>query len=171
MIDPHHRVPHSSRTAHLTAVFCGCLLTTQPESRMEPLVPDSIAQIADIAVRLEAAFNASDAVALASLYSDTATLMPPNEPKVSGRAGIQAWFERALQRLGRVSIDPVELSVAGDQAFQVGTFTSAPRTEATSSATQDGPPAQAGKYVLVLKQRAGHWKIEYDIWSLDRPAG
>jgi ketosteroid isomerase-like protein len=31
----------------------------------------------DIAARLEAAFNASDAVALASLYSDTAILMPP----------------------------------------------------------------------------------------------
>jgi ketosteroid isomerase-like protein len=49
----------------------------------------------EIAGRLEAAFNAKDAAALASLYSETATFMPPN---------------------GTVRIVP--------EAFQVGTFTS-----------------------------------------------
>jgi ketosteroid isomerase-like protein len=136
---------------------------------MEPFVSGSVAQIADVAVRLEAAFNASDAVALASLYSDTAILMPPNEPMVSGRAGILAWFEKALQRLGSVSIVPIESTAVGDQAFQVGTFTSSAQTEATSSSTQDRPPALTGKYVLLLKHSAGHWKIQYDIWSLDQP--
>jgi hypothetical protein len=26
------------------------------------------------------------------------------------------------------------------------------------------------KYVLVLKNYGGEWKIEYDIWSLDQPS-
>ena len=119
----------------------------------------------DIAARLEAAFNASDAVALASLYSDTAILMPPNEPMVGGRTGIQAWFERALVRLRSVRIVAVESTVAGDQAFQVGTFTTA-----ASSAGEEKSPL-AGKYVLVLRNHGGQWKIQYDIWSLDQPIG
>jgi len=117
--------------------------------------------VEDIAARLEAAFNASNAVALASLYSDTAVLMPPNEPMVRGRTEIQAWFERALVRLRSVRIVPIESTVTADQAFQAGTFT----TAVSSSGKDDSLPA---KYVLVLKKHGGEWKIEYDIWSLDQ---
>jgi ketosteroid isomerase-like protein len=35
--------------------------------------------IDQVAVQLASAFNARDAVKLASLYTETATLMPPNE--------------------------------------------------------------------------------------------
>jgi ketosteroid isomerase-like protein len=136
---------------------------------MDTLVSGSVAEIADIAVRLEAAFNASDAVALASLYSDIAVLMPPHEPMVSGRARIQAWFEQVLPRIGGVSIVPLESTAVGDQGFQVGTFTSRTQTDASSPSTTDSPPAQAGKYVLLLKRIAGQWKIHYDIWNLDQP--
>jgi hypothetical protein len=69
-------------------------MTGSRKNSVEQFVRGSAAQIADIAVRLEAAFNANDAVALASL-----------------------------------------------------------------------------KYVLLLKHSAGHWKIQYDIWSLDQPSG
>lgn len=117
----------------------------------------------DIAARLEAAFNARDAAALASLYSETAILMPPNEPIVSGRTAIQAWFERALLRLRSVRIVPIESTAESDQAFQVGTFT----TAVTSSGREDAP--LPGKYLLVLRKHAGEWKIQYDIWSLDQP--
>ena len=116
----------------------------------------------EIAARLEAAFNASDAVALASLYSDTAILMPPNEPMVCGRTEIQAWFERALLRLRSVRIVPIESTVTAEQAFQAGTFTTA-----VSSPGEDDSPLP-GKYVLFLKNHGGEWKIEYDIWSLDQ---
>jgi len=118
----------------------------------------------DVAARLEAAFNASDAMALASLYSDTAILMPPNEPMVRGRTDIQAWFERALLRLRSVRIVPIESTVEADQAFQVGTFTT------TVSSSGKDVSALPGKYVLVLKDHGGQWRIEYDIWSLDQPS-
>jgi ketosteroid isomerase-like protein len=122
-------------------------------------------EVHDIAARLEAAFNASDAVALASLYSDAAILMPPNEPMVRGRTEIQAWFERALIRLRSVRIVPTESTAEGDHAFQVGTFTTT-----VPSSGEEGIPL-AGKYVLVLKNLGGQWKIQYDIWSLDQPTG
>ena len=127
--------------------------------------------IDNIAVRLETAFNASDAAALASLYSETAILMPPNEPVVSGRRAIQAWFEQALPRVGQVGIVPIQAIVAGDHAFQVGTFTTSSKAGGMSS-TADVPGAiRTGKYVILLTSSGGHWTIQYDIWSLDQPPG
>jgi ketosteroid isomerase-like protein len=134
------------------------------------LTAGSVMDVGDIAARLQAAFNAGDAAALASLYSETAVLMPPNEPMVRGRAGIQGWFEQALPRVGSVSITPIESTSVGDQAFQAGAFTSRSPAGAGSS-IPDPSPARAGKYVLLLRRSAGHWKIECDIWSLDQPIG
>ena len=138
---------------------------------MDALTAGSVKDVADMAVRLEAAFNAGDAAALASLYADSAILMPPNEPLVRGRAGIHAWFEQALPRVGTVSITLIESTAVGDHAFQVGTFTSSSPAGAGSSPKQEWPSTRAGKYVLLLRRSAGHWKIECDIWSLDQPIG
>lgn len=136
---------------------------------MEDVVPGRTARIEDIAPRMEAAFNAGDAKALALLYGDTAILMPPNEPMVRGRAEIQAWFERALSRLRCVRIIVTESLREGDQAFQAGTFTSG-ATDASSSPAGVSGATVAGKYVLLLARQAGDWKIQYDIWNLDQPA-
>jgi len=119
---------------------------------------------------MEAAFNAGDAAALASLYGDSAILMPPNEPMVRGRAEIQAWFERAFSRLRCVRIIVTESLREGDQAFQAGTFTSSATDASSSPAGAPGATA-AGKYVLLLARQAGDWKIQYDIWNLDQPTG
>jgi ketosteroid isomerase-like protein len=128
------------------------------------------ARIEDIAPRMEAAFNAGDAAALAALYANTAILMPPNEPTVRGRADIQGWFEQALTRLRHIRIIVTESLTEGDHAFQAGTFTSSP--DAASSSSAGGPGATvAGKYMLRLKKYTGGWKIQYDIWNLDQPAG
>ena len=137
---------------------------------MEDVVPGRTARIEDIATLMEAAFNAHDAAALASLYADTAILMPPSEPAVSGRAEIQAWFERALARLRSIRIIMTETLREGDHAFQAGTFMSSAADASSSSAGEPGA-AVAGKYVLLLTEHAGDWKIQYDIWNLDQPAG
>jgi ketosteroid isomerase-like protein len=121
----------------------------------------------EIAIRLEAAFNAGDAAALASLYSETAILMPPNEPMVSGRVDIQAWFERTLSQPRIVRVIAIESKIDGDQAFQIGTFTSAVTTDAASSTPQGESSPNKAKYVLILRNLDGDWKIQYDIWNLD----
>jgi len=81
---------------------------------------------------------------------------------VSGRANIQAWFERALLRLRSVRIIPIESTAEADHAFQAGTFTTA------ASSSGEGEDVLAAKYVLILKNDGGQWKIQYDIWSLDQ---
>jgi len=137
---------------------------------MTPLGPSRASSI-DIAARLEAAFNAGDAAALAALYSDTATLMPPNEPMVSGKRDIRQWFDRALRRLERVRIVPNESRSVGSLAYQVGTLTSTSKPVSASQAEIHGA-SHKGKYILILlKNGADDWLITYDIWSLDEPIG
>src|SRR5215831_19020474 len=102
--------------------------------------------IENIAVQLEAAFNAKDASALAAMYAEDATLMPPNQAAVSGRAAIRGWFKAVLPRVGTVRIVPAKTSVFERNAFQVGAFS-------TSTGDQSTPP-NTFKYVLLLT-RAG----------------
>ena len=118
--------------------------------------------IDQVAVELASAFNATDAVKLASLYTETATLMPPHEGVVKGRMAIQAWFQAALVRMGEIQIFPMASSILGGEAFQVGTFKITPR---------DGSSPRAFKYVLILNCAEAQWQIAYDIWNSDQPAG
>jgi ketosteroid isomerase-like protein len=116
--------------------------------------------IDQVAVQLASAFNATDAVKLASLYTETATLMPPNEVVVKGRIAIQAWFQAALGRLGEIQIFPIRSSILGGEAFQVGTFMITPK---------GGSSPRAFKYVLILNRVEAQWQIAYDIWNSDQP--
>jgi ketosteroid isomerase-like protein len=116
--------------------------------------------IDQVAVQLASAFNATDAVKLASLYTETATLMPPNEGLIIGRIAIQAWFQAALGRLGEIQILPMRSSILGGKAFQVGSFKITPK---------DGSPPRAFKYMLILDRVEAQWQIAYDIWNSDQP--
>ena len=116
--------------------------------------------IDQVAVQLASAFNAIDAVKLASLYTETATLMPPHEEAVKGRIAIEAWFHAALGRLGQIQIFPERSSILGGEAFQVGKFKITPK---------DGSSQRAFKYVLILNRVEAQWQIAYDIWNSDQP--
>jgi ketosteroid isomerase-like protein len=124
--------------------------------------------IEQVTIQLSAAFNARDAVALASLYTDTATLMPPNEPMVKGNSAILVWFEQALKRLGGIRLVPMESGIFGEHAFQAGTFNVSAQLTTSSSAPNNAEFEQTGKYLLVLKSAGGQWKIHYDIWNVDQ---
>ena len=116
--------------------------------------------IDQVAVELASAFNATDADKLASLYFKTATLMPPHEGAVKGRMAIQAWFQEALGRLGKIEIIPTRSSILGGEAFQVGNFKITPI---------DGSSPRTFKYVLILNRVEAQWQIAYDIWNSDQP--
>ena len=116
----------------------------------------------DIAAKLEAAFNAKDASALAALYAEDATLMPPNQPAVNGRVAIRGWFEATLPRVGTVRIAPARTSVFEREAFQVGNFSA-------TAGGQSGPPNKF-KYVLLFTRSSLGWQIQCDIWNGDQPS-
>ena len=116
--------------------------------------------IDQVAVELASALNATDAVKLASLYTETATLMPPHEGTVKGRMAIQAWFQAALGRLGKIEIIPIKSSILAGEAFQVGNLKITPK---------DGSSPRTFKYVLIFNRVEAQWQIAYDIWNSDQP--
>ena len=64
------------------------------------------AGIKQIAREMEAAFRTKGAAKLASMYTNDAVLMPPNQEMVKGRAAIEAWFREPMRRLASVKIAP-----------------------------------------------------------------
>ena len=111
-----------------------------------------------------AAFNAKDAAKVASFYTDDAALMPPNEPMVSGRKNIQAWFQKAIdQGLTDMRLMPRESATAGTQAFEAGTYS------LTVKGGSGAPMTDKGKYMVVMKRVSNDWKIAHDIFNSDLP--
>jgi ketosteroid isomerase-like protein len=128
--------------------------------------------VEQVTLHLGAAFNGRDPAVLAALYTDDAVLMPPSEPSVHGKTAIRAWFEEALPRLGAIRLSPTGTRTAGALAVQTGTFRIGPPGASSSSAVAHAAASErVGKYILVLTRAGEGWKICWDLWNLDQPAG
>ena len=111
--------------------------------------------------------NASDAAGLASLYTNDAVLMPPNEAAVTGNQAIESWFQTTFDQFTtEFTVASEELEVVGDWAFDWGAYMTALTPRAGGEPTED-----RGKYIVILrKQVDGSWRIAHDIWNSDNPA-
>jgi len=142
------------------------LLTAQaPPAPSAPAASDR-EKITAIEGRIQAAFAAGDADAVAAEYTEDALLMPPDNPSQVGRAAIAAVY-RAYFKDFKCSIktEVQEVEVAGDWAFMRGLFT----TVVTPKA---GGPLQGGhgKYLVIARRGAdGVWRFARDMFSTDSP--
>ncbi len=109
------------------------------------------------------ALNAKDAVAAAYLYTEDATLLPPNEAPVSGRANIEKYWAGAIEGGAfDVSVATTSTGSNGDLGYEIGRF--------RMSITQpDGKiTVEKGKYIELLKRGDdGIWKSIHGIWNSD----
>jgi uncharacterized protein (TIGR02246 family) len=124
-------------------------------------------EVAELVTRLASAFNSRDAAALAALYTEEATLLPPGEALVQGKGAIREWFEKALQRLGRITLTPIESNESIDFGFQVGIFSVSWDLTAAQDRAVELRPQQFGKYLLVFTRTEWGWRIHSDMWNLD----
>jgi uncharacterized protein (TIGR02246 family) len=113
----------------------------------------------------EAAFNRGDTNAVAALYTQDATLMPPDADIISGRTSIaEFWAGARAMGIRSVSLQIHDVQTAGDTAYEIGT------------ATLDIQPAGGAgstarvKYVVVWKRLAAGWHLAVDIWNSMAPA-
>ena len=115
---------------------------------------------------LAAAVKAGDASAVAALYTEGAVLMPPYERPATGKRAIEAWFQANFdQSTAELALLALEVQVAGDRAFERGTYREKLTPKAGGEPTQDD-----GKYMVILqKQAEGSWKLALDIWNSDNP--
>lgn len=109
------------------------------------------------------AYNAGDAVALAALYTEDATVQPASGERFVGRSAIEAFrAEEFMESSARdLTVTTLEVGAAGDLAYEIGTW-------AVALVTVDGEEVEEeGTYVVVLKRTAdGSLKLHIDTWSV-----
>ena len=109
----------------------------------------------------EAAFNRGDLAALTALYTEDATLLPPDSGAITGRHGIEH-FWRTVRDSGvvRVALRTQQVEASGDLAAEVG-------TAELAVASGDGQTSTVRvKYVVAWRRRAGGpWQLGVDIWN------
>jgi ketosteroid isomerase-like protein len=102
--------------------------------------------------------------AMATLYTETAIVMPPNAGAVEGRAAIRGFFE-AYPPLPDFTGMPVEIDGRGDLAYVRGTYS-------FSMPAAGGRPAMSdhGKFLEIRRRQPdGTWMVSVDIFNSDVP--
>ena len=107
------------------------------------------------------AVRKGDGAAIAALYTEDATLLPPDSDMIKGRGGIEAFWKGGLQMgIKEAVLTTVDVSAAGELAYEIGTFALKVLPEGKD------PIEQKGKYVVVWKKAPdGSWKLHVDIWN------
>jgi uncharacterized protein (TIGR02246 family) len=108
------------------------------------------------------AFSRADAGAIAALYTEDATLLPPGSSMMSGKEAIQSFWQGAIgMGLKEAKLDIVKIESSGNLAYEVSRFT-------LSGEQPSGESIRlTGKYVVVWKNEGGVWKLHVDIWNAD----
>ena len=111
-----------------------------------------------------AATARGDAAALAALYTDEGQVLPPGGEPQTGREALKIFWQGALASgMKQAKLETVELTEAGDLAFEIGRF---------RLYGADGKVMESGKDLVVWKRERGVWKIHRDIWNdSPTPAG
>jgi ketosteroid isomerase-like protein len=102
----------------------------------------------------------------ALLYTENASVMPPNVGIAEGRAAIRAWLA-AFPPVSDFTLTPIEIDGRRDLAYVRGTY-------AFKIVGPDGHQVgeDHGKFLEIRrKQPDGKWLISADIYNSDVPAG
>lgn len=140
-------------------VISGC--SGQQDSRK----PATAAELSQMNKDFAKALLAKDAAAASMLYTEDASLLPPNEPVVAGRKNIQQYWQGLIDAgVVDVSVTTIATGSDGDLGYEIGRFHLAIRQ-------MDGKETiENGKYTELLRRSAdGTWKSIYGMWNADPP--
>ncbi len=111
------------------------------------------------------ALTAKDAVAAAIVYDENASILPPNEPIVTGRANIQAYWQGAIDAgIIDAKVETIDAKSNGDLGYEIGTFTM------RFHGAKNDTIVEVGKYTEILERNdEGKWISTYGMWSSNEP--
>ena len=109
------------RTAAIIGVALVSLVTVGGQASGQGGSDPAVKAIADSYVK---ASLAGDAKAIAALYAEDATEMPPNQPSITGRAAIEQFYTKMMagMKMTTFTITHLESRASADVAYDVGTL-------------------------------------------------
>ena len=114
-----------------------------------------------------AMFNDGKVESLLATMTDDAVIMPPNEPKISGKEAIGTWTKSFLApfKNHHLICSLEEVQVADNWAFILGQYRLALTPKAGGELIY-----KMGKFIDILEQQPnGDWKIAREIFNSDKP--
>jgi uncharacterized protein (TIGR02246 family) len=142
-------------------VILGLLVSTACQKKAGFDLGQARQAIAEENTRFTEAVRQGDATAMAALYTEDATLLPPDSNMVTGKSAVETFWQGGLTAgIKDIILTTVSVSGGGNLAYEIGTFVLKIQTEGQE------PVEQKGKYVVVWqKTAAGEWKLHVDIWN------
>jgi uncharacterized protein (TIGR02246 family) len=109
-----------------------------------------------------AAFRSKDAAAMASLWTENARILPPGAEMITGRAGVQAFWQSGFhQGACDVVLESLEIkSLADGVAYEIG-------RNIVRVRTADGSSIDVPRKSLCIFRREsdGVWRADVDIFN------
>ncbi len=105
----------------------------------------------------EKAFSSGDGAAIGALYTETGTILPPDQAAIVGREAIGQFWQGVIDSgVARVELLTDEVDDQDDTAFEVSRFEMYDSEDALIA---------AGKYIVVWKRSGDIWQLHRDIWN------
>jgi ketosteroid isomerase-like protein len=125
----------------------------------------TIAELGQMNRDFAKALTAKDAVAAAIVYDENASILPPNEPIVTGRANIQAYWQGAIDAgIIDATVKTIDAKSIGNSGYEIGTFTM------RFHGAKNDTIVEVGKYTEILElNKEGKWMAIYGMWSSNEP--
>jgi ketosteroid isomerase-like protein len=143
------------------------LAACAPAEPPRPSLEEDLAGIASFNERYLEAINDEDIAALSSLTTEGHIITPPNGPPIVGKTANDEVNGRSFEQF---EVDetwrPVETQVAGDWAYQRGTY------DLLMTPRAGGESRAINGYFLRIYQRqpSGEWRMIRDMFNIDRSA-
>ena len=108
------------------------------------------------------AFGRGVAAGVAQLYTEDGQALPPGMEPITGRPGIQAFWQGAIDMgIKDAQLETVEVMHHGDAAVEVGRY---------ALAAEGGQLVDHGKYVVIWQRQGEVWMLHRDMWNTSRSA-
>ena len=143
-----------------TVMFSGLIGCSSNQPR--PFGKPETDAINQLITEFMAAYNAKDAAKLASLFTDTGAVMPPNASTRRGTESVRLYYvERFKQGASDLVLEPQTIAGSGPLAFASGDYR-----------LNMAPPGAAarrdrGKFIFILRNQNRRWLLDQLMFSSD----
>jgi uncharacterized protein (TIGR02246 family) len=142
--------------AMLTLPLWGCSGKPSATTAAAAPVEQDVASVRAFLDHIQTTFNAGNLDPFIDVFADDAVMLAPNQPDAVGKAAIRKVYEDALAQYDlKVEFHTTEIEVAGNLAYERGTYALHLRDRADASKGAD----VTSRHIHVLRRQPdGSWK-------------